>query len=84
MMQRRNHQYWQVSEIGTIEMKSDSEALKKGSVSGHSFRLIGKTVSQKIIVQKDDTEIPEDRKTYYSFSCLIKKKEPRNCKNKVI
>lgn len=75
---------WQVSEIGTIEMKSDSEALKKGSVSGHSFRLIGKTVSQKIIVQKDDTEIPEERKTYYSFSCLIKKKEPRNCKNKAI
>lgn len=64
---------WNISSSGIIDMYTDPESLKKGGISGHCFKLLGKTAIQRVIVQKDNEEIPESQKMYYSFSCKIKK-----------
>lgn len=64
---------WNIEGEGTIEIKSDAEALNSGSLSGNTFTLLNKKVSQKISVKMDTDLIPEEEKTYYTFSTKIKK-----------
>lgn len=70
---------WEISENGTIDMQSSAEALNCGSLSGHVFILKDKTVKQRIYVKPDNSSIPEDEKTYYTFSTKIKKKATGTC-----
>lgn len=67
---------WVVGETGTLRIDNNQESLTKGGLSGHSFTLIGKTVRQRVFVKSnDDTET----KTYYTFSCRIKKDAIGTC-----
>ena len=70
---------WELSETGTLLINSSTEALSNGGISGHIFTLLDETVKQKIIVKADDDDIPEENKTYYSFSTKIKKDIAGTC-----
>ena len=62
--EENNPKDWDVTGDGTLTINSDVEALSIGALSGHSFTLLNKTVSQKVSVSPN---------TYYSFSTRIKK-----------
>lgn len=64
---------WELSGDGTLNINSSSEAFNAGSVSGHVFTLNNKTVKQRVYVKADSSNIPENEKTYYTFSTKIKK-----------
>jgi len=64
---------WAVSGAGTLRIFSSGEARNSGSLSGHVFELNDKKVVQRVVVRVDDDTIPENQKTYYSFSCKVKK-----------
>lgn len=64
---------WELSGEGTLSINSSSEAFNSGSVCGHIFILNNKTVRQRIYVKTDSNNIPENEKTYYTFSTKIKK-----------
>ena len=70
---------WEASETGDIQMQSSAEALNGGSASGHVFILKDKTVKQRIYVKPDSNDVPEDEKTYYTFSTKIKKNTVGTC-----
>jgi hypothetical protein len=70
---------WTVEGEGTLNIGSSAEALNSGSVSGHTFTLLDKKVSQKVIVKLDTDDIPADEKTYYTFSTKIKKDATGSC-----
>ena len=70
---------WTVEGEGTLNIGSSAEALNSGSVSGHTFTLLDKKVSQKVIVKLDTDDIPVDEKTYYTFSTKIKKDATGSC-----
>lgn len=70
---------WEVSGDGTLTIASSAEALNNGSASGHVFTLSNKTVKQKVSVKVDSDDIPEDEKTYYTFSTKIKKDITGTC-----
>ena len=74
---------WTVSGAGTVTANSSAEAKNKGSISGNIFTLSNKTVKQRITVKKDSSDIPEDYKTYYSFSTKIKKGADGTCYVKI-
>lgn len=74
---------WDVSGNGTLDIHSSSEALNAGSASGHVFVLKDKLVKQRISVKADHDNIPEDEKTYYSFSTKIKKNVVGTCYVKI-
>ena len=74
---------WEVSEEGTLSMESSAEALNAGSISGHAFTLLGKTVKQRVYVKVNDSEIPEEEKQYYTFSTKIKKDATGTCYVKI-
>lgn len=74
---------WELSETGTLLINSSAEALSSGGISGHIFTLLGETVKQKVIVKPDSDDIPEDEKTYYSFSTKIKKDVAGTCYVKI-
>lgn len=67
----------------SLTIQSSSEALSAGSASGHIFTLNGKSVTQRVIVKEDDSSIPEDKKTYYTFSTKIKKNITGSCYVKI-
>lgn len=69
---------WIVTGDGTIETQVDAESLSYGGVSGHSFTLNGKTVSQTIHVNSNT-----EGKTLYTFSTKIKKKDTGSCYVKI-
>lgn len=70
---------WEVLGDGTLSISSSAEALNNGSASGHVFTLSNKTVRQKVSVKVDSDDIPEDEKTYYTFSTKIKKDVTGTC-----
>lgn len=74
---------WSVSGDGTLDIHSSSEAMNAGSASGHVFTLNDKTVKQRIAVKIDRDDIPEDQKTYYTFSTKIKKDVSGTCYVKI-
>lgn len=67
---------WTVEGAGSLIINSSAEALTNGSLSGHIFTLLNKTVRQRVNVKVDneDTE-----KTYYTFSTKIKKDTTGTC-----
>ncbi len=64
---------WELSGAGTLSINSSPESLNAGGLSGHAFTLSNKTVKQRVYVKADSSDIPEDEKTYYTFSTRIKK-----------
>lgn len=70
---------WTFSETGTWATTPSADASANGSLSGQVIKLAGETVSQVVTVKPDDDSIAEDDKTYYSFSCRIKKTAVGDC-----
>lgn len=64
---------WDISGAGTLEIKSSSESLSFGGISGNVFILNNKTVRQRVSVRQDSSDIPLEEKLYYTFSTKIKK-----------
>lgn len=64
---------------GQLLIQTDSESISAGCISGNSFTLLNKYVSQKVIVKQDSDTIPEDEKTYYTFTTNIKKNTTGSC-----
>ena len=67
---------WTVEGDGTLSISSSAEALANGSLSGHVFTLLNKTVRQRVSVKIDNDET---EKTYYTFSTKIKKDVTGTC-----
>lgn len=65
---------WQILGAGTIDISPSAEAAVNGSLSRQNIMLRDKSASQTIEVKADNEEIKN--KTYYSFSCKIKKSAP--------
>lgn len=59
--------------IGIPIVEPSGEAQAYGSLSGQIIHLEDISISQTISVKADDDSILEDNKTYYSFSCRVKK-----------
>lgn len=72
---------WEVSEDGSLIITASTEALANGSLSGHTFILLNKTVKQRVYV-KEDSET-ETEKTYYTFTTKIKKDKAGTCYVKI-
>jgi hypothetical protein len=68
---------WTSESTGTLVMGSDVEALNSGGVSGHSFTVNEKIVTQTITVKPDTDETTD--KTYYSLSIKIRKDTIGSC-----
>ena len=68
---------WDISGDGSISIQSSAEALANGSLSGHTFTLLDKVVTQRVQVKADnDTDTD---KVYYTFSTKIKKDATGSC-----
>lgn len=70
---------WLFSGTGTWETTPSADASANGSLSGQVIKLAGETVSQIVTVKPDDESIAEGDKTFYSFSCRIKKTTVGDC-----
>lgn len=70
---------WELSGSGTWSISPSADASANGSLSGQVISLADKTVTQVITVKADNDSIPESDKTYYSFSCKIKKTAVGTC-----
>lgn len=65
--------YWTLTGAGTWAAIPSADASANGSLSGQVIRLADKTATQVVTVKPDDDSIAEASKTYYSFSCRLKK-----------
>ena len=65
--------HWEVSETGNVQAFQSADASRQGSLSGQVIRVLGATVSQEIRVKPDNADLPENMKTYYTFSCRVRK-----------
>ena len=72
--------HWTFSETGTWSATPSADASANGSLSGQVISLAGETASQVVTVKPDDDSIAEEDKTYYSFSCRIKKTSVGSCR----
>lgn len=61
---------WTVEGSGTLIIDSNTESLTAGGLSGHSFTLLNKKVTQKVAVSTD---------SQYTFSTKIKKDTTGSC-----
>ena len=68
---------WTLSGNGTITIAPSAEAAVNGSLSRQNISLRNKTATQVIDVKADNSSITD--KTYYSFSCKIKKTAIGEC-----
>lgn len=68
---------WALSGSGTINIAPSAEAAVNGSLSRQNISLKGITVTQIIEVKADNSDITD--KTYYSFSCKIRKTAIGEC-----
>ena len=68
---------WELGDEGTIAIAPSAEAAVNGSLSRQNISLCGMEVSQTIEVKADSSSVVE--KTYYSFSCKIKKTAVGSC-----
>lgn len=71
---------WDIAGTGTWSATPSADARANGSLSGQIITLAGETVSQVVTVKPDDDDIAEADKTYYSFSCRIKKTSVGSCR----
>lgn len=74
---------WEVSEDGNLIIDSSTESISNGGISGHVFTLLNKKVKQRVYVKSDNDTIPENKKTYYTFSTKIKKNTTGECYVKI-
>ncbi len=68
---------WTLTGSGTITIAPSAEAAVNGSLSRQNISLKNITATQVVEVKADSSSITE--KTYYSFSCKIKKTAPGEC-----
>ncbi len=68
---------WTSSGSGTIDIAPSAEAAVNGSLSRQNISLKGMTVFQTVAVKADNSDITD--KTYYSFSCKIRKTAIGEC-----
>ena len=68
---------WTLCGNGTITIAPSAEAAVNGSLSRQNISLRNKTAAQVIDVKADNSSITD--KTYYSFSCKIKKTAIGEC-----
>ena len=68
---------WALSGAGTINIAPSAEAAVNGSLSRQNISLKGMTATQVVEVKADNSSITD--KTYYSFSCKIKKTAVGEC-----
>ncbi|MBR2766802.1 hypothetical protein IKD67_01820 [Candidatus Saccharibacteria bacterium] len=68
---------WALSGNGTITIAPSAESAVNGSLSRQNITLKNKTATQVVDVKADNSSIVD--KTYYSFSCKIKKTAPGEC-----
>ena len=68
---------WALSGAGTINIAPSAEAAVNGSLSRQNISLKGMTTTQVVEVKADNSSITD--KTYYSFSCKIKKTAVGEC-----
>lgn len=68
---------WSLSGNGTINIAPSAEAAVNGSLSRQNISLKGMTAEQIVEVKADNSSITD--KTYYSFSCKIKKTAVGEC-----
>ena len=68
---------WTLGGAGMLTIAPSAEAAVNGSLSRQNISLKNKTISQLIDVKADNSSITE--KTYYSFSCKIKKTAVGEC-----
>ena len=68
---------WALSGAGTINIAPSAEAAVNGSLSRQNISLKGMTATQVVEVKADNSGITD--KTYYSFSCKIKKTVVGEC-----
>ena len=66
---------WNTYGLGPkVSIEASPESLSAGAVSGNAWTISDqKTAKQTVTVRKDVDLIPQDEKTYYSFSARIKK-----------
>lgn len=81
--ENNNPTNWEISDDGVLNIDSSSESITAGGISGHVFTLLDKKVTQKVFVKQDDSSIPEEDKTYYTFSTKIKKYTTGTCYIKI-
>lgn len=65
--------HWTLTGSGTWSAIPSADASANGSLSGQVIKLANKTATQIVTVKPDDDSIAEASKTYYSFSCRLKK-----------
>ena len=65
--------HWTFTGSGAYSTTPSADASANGSLSGQVIGLSNMTISQVVTVKPDDDSIAEDSKTYYSFSCRVKK-----------
>lgn len=65
--------FWITSGTGTFTTQASTEAMSKGSLSGNIITTRNVVVKQTVTVVQDTSEIPDDKKTRYSFKTLVKK-----------
>lgn len=63
---------WELSETGTVKEISSVD-LKENTISGGAFVLTNASITQKITVKANPSDVSEEDKQYYSFSCKIRK-----------
>lgn len=68
---------------GQLIIQTDTESIGAGCISGNSFTLLSKHVSQKIVVKQDSNTIPDGEKTYYTFTTNIRKNAAGSCYVKI-
>ena len=68
---------WALSGSGTINIDPSAEAAVNGSLSRQNISLKGMAATQVVEVKADNSSITD--KTYYSFSCKIKKTAVGEC-----
>lgn len=76
-------QNWDISGIGTIDINDSSASILAGGISGHIFILNDIVAKQRINVKIDNDNIPEEEKTYYTFSTKISKEINGTCYVKI-
>lgn len=76
-------QSWDITGSGTINFSDSSASVLAGGVSGHVFVLNDKKAVQRVRVKIDSEDIPEDEKTYYTFSTKISKNINGTCYVKI-
>lgn len=63
---------WEISKTGTVKEISSVD-LKENTVSGGAFVLTGASITQRVTVKPNPSDVSEEDKQYYSFSCKIRK-----------